>query len=88
MALLRSSAANKYRSRTSDDIVCCLEISNNLLYFWHLSLKMGQQSIVSQLNTAGVKTDDKSLGVIKPYRFSESGSNGDGSLEQRLYSNL
>jgi hypothetical protein len=72
-ALLRSIDANK--SRRDDlkcDPICCLEIPNRLLLSWYAESRNIKISIVSLLNRDGIRCDDLSKGVIKPFCFKEA----------------
>ena len=81
-AKLRTTAANKKRSVACNDVFCCLEIDNKLLYHWHLNCKL--VPIVTQINQDGVDIDGCKE-EMKPL-LRESKEVISGSLEDRLRS--
>lgn len=82
-ATLRTAAANKTRSNSSDDIYCCLQISYRAPHHWHFNLQLQNKSIVSQINKAGISVEQSSLQALKPI-LKEPSLPSIGSLEARL----
>uniref|UniRef100_A0A1X7SFA2 Uncharacterized protein n=1 Tax=Amphimedon queenslandica TaxID=400682 RepID=A0A1X7SFA2_AMPQE len=74
---LRCTSSNKHRRVSSEDVVCCLEVPNELLCHWQ---KSKQKNIVKSIAESGIKRDEHSK-TVEPLLADVSGP---GSLEERM----
>ena len=73
--ILRNTTANKYRSTSTEEVVCCLEVPNELLYYWQVSK---EKNIAKSINA---RVDEQSQAVTPLLAEDLSGTT---SLENKL----
>ena len=74
-AILRLSSANKYRAKSSADIVYSLQLPNRVLYLWTLNNRTLRTSYVQQLNNScTIVRECDSAHIERPCKFIERSS--------------
>ena len=73
-AILRLSSANKYRAKSSADIVYSLQLPNRVLYLWTLNNRTLRTSYVQQLNNScTIVSECDSAHIERPCKFIKKG---------------